>query len=43
VIEALEHDLGRPVVTSNTGALWHCLRQSGLRDAVPGFGALMRR
>ncbi len=42
VIEALEHDLARPVVTSNTGALWHCLRQSGLRDAVPGFGTLMR-
>jgi len=43
VIETLEHDLGRPVVTSNTGALWHCLRQGGLRDAVPGFGTLMRR
>ena len=43
VIEALEHDLGRPVVTSNTGALWHCLRQGGLRDAVSGFGALLRR
>lgn len=43
VIEALEHDLGRPVVTSNSGALWHCLRQAGLRDAVPGFGSLLRR
>lgn len=40
VVEALEHDLGRPVITSNTAALWHCLRQAGLRDHVPGFGAL---
>jgi len=43
IIETLEHDLGRPVITSNTAALWHCLRQAGLRDAVPGFGELLRR
>jgi len=43
VIEALEFDLGRPVVTSNQAALWHCLRQSGIADHVPGFGALLRQ
>ena len=42
VIEALERDLQRPVVTSNQAALWHCLRESGIRDEVEGFGTLMR-
>jgi maleate isomerase len=40
VIEALEQDLDRPVVTSNTAAMWYCLRQSGINDYVPGFGTL---
>ena len=30
VIETLERDLQRPVVTSNQAAAWHCLRQSGI-------------
>lgn len=42
IIEALEHDLGMPVVTSNQAALWFCLRESGLRDCVGGFGRLLR-
>ncbi|HWL46707.1 MAG TPA: arylmalonate decarboxylase [Sphingomonadaceae bacterium] len=42
IIAALEHDLGKPVVTSNTAAFWYCLRQSGLGDVVPGFGRLFR-
>jgi maleate isomerase len=41
IIEVLEHDLGRPVITSNQAALWHCLRQSGLEDRVAGFGRLL--
>ncbi|MFI5011672.1 MAG: arylmalonate decarboxylase [Hyphomicrobiales bacterium] len=41
VIEVLECDLGRPVVTSNTAAVWRCLRESGLQDAVRGFGRLL--
>ena len=40
VIEALEHDLDRPVLTSNSAAMWYCLRQSGINDQVPGFGTL---
>jgi maleate isomerase len=42
VIETLERDLQRPVITSNQAALWHCLRESGITDKVPGFGTLMR-
>lgn len=40
VIAALERDLGRPVVTSNQAMAWHSLRMGGVRDTVPGFGAL---
>lgn len=36
----LEARLGRPVVTSNTAALWHSLRLLGIGDSVPGFGRL---
>ena len=43
IIETLEHDLGRPVVTSNQAALWHALRQGGIRDPIAGFGELLAR
>jgi maleate isomerase len=42
LIEALEQDLGRPVVTANQASLWHGLRQAGVRPAVEGYGALLR-
>lgn len=41
VIDRLERDLGRPVVTSNQAITWHCLRQGGIADKVRGFGALL--
>lgn len=41
VIEALERELGRPVVTSNQAITWHCLRKGGIEDEVRGFGALL--
>ena len=40
VIEELEEALRRPVITSNQAALWCALRTMGLRDVVPGLGAL---
>ena len=42
VIDALEQELGRPVVTSNQAIAWHCLRRGGIGDKVRGFGALLR-
>ena len=39
--EELEAALGRPVVTSNTAAVWHCLRTMGIPDRVQGFGQLL--
>jgi maleate isomerase len=42
VIEELERDLGKPVVTSNQAALWCSLRAAGIGDNVPGLGSLLR-
>lgn len=42
IIEPLERDLGKPVLTSNQCGLWGSLRRLGVRDALPGFGALLR-
>jgi len=42
VIEDLERDLAKPVVTSNQAAIWCSLRAAGIRDDVRGLGALLR-
>jgi maleate isomerase len=42
IIESLERDLGKPVVTSNQALVWHVLRTSGFRDAPPGMGTLLQ-
>jgi maleate isomerase len=42
IIEALEAELGRPVVTSNQAMAWSALRRGGIADPVPGFGTLLR-
>ena len=41
VIEPLEADLDRPVVTSNQAMVWHSLKKLGINDRVPGYGRLM--
>lgn len=40
IVQPLENALHRPVITSNTAAMWHCLRTAGIADAVAGFGRL---
>ncbi|WP_426139183.1 maleate cis-trans isomerase family protein [Pseudomonas sp. DWP3-1-2] len=40
IIETVEAELGRPVVTSNQAMLWHCLRLLGRTEPVRGFGKL---
>jgi maleate isomerase len=39
-IEAIEQATGKPVVSSNQGMLWQCLRLAGVADKVPGYGRL---
>jgi len=43
IIEALESDLGKPVITSNQAMAWHVLRSVGVRDAIQGYGTLLSR
>lgn len=42
IIEPLERELGRPVVTSNQAMLWHCLQLLGRSAPVDGLGVLFR-
>lgn len=42
ILEALELDLKRPVISANQASLWHCLRLSGVRAPVAGYGSLLR-
>ena len=42
LIEALEKELGRPVVTANQASLWRCLQHAGIQDPISGYGALLR-
>jgi maleate isomerase len=40
LIEMLEDDLGKPVVTSNQATAWNMLRLAGIRDQFGGYGQL---
>lgn len=42
VIEELEHELGKPVISSNQALAWHALRLVGYREHVENFGQLLR-
>ncbi|MGF1528689.1 MAG: aspartate/glutamate racemase family protein [Candidatus Competibacterales bacterium] len=43
VIEALEADLGKPVISANQATLADCLRLLGVGDVQPGYGSLFSR
>lgn len=40
VLQALEDDLGKPVISSTGSMVWNALRTAGIRDRVPGYGRL---
>ncbi len=40
IVDALENDVGKPVVVSNQAMMWDCLRLAGIEDVVPGYGRL---
>jgi len=42
ILEALEQDLQRPVVSANQASLWHCLRLSGVHATIDGYGSLLK-
>jgi maleate isomerase len=41
VIESLEADLGKPVVSSNTASMWKLFELAAIHDKVPGAGRLL--
>lgn len=42
VLEMLEADLEKPVLSSNAAMVWHALRLAGIRQPIPGYGRLLR-
>jgi maleate isomerase len=42
VLDPLEQDLGKPVVSSVQASLWRALRLAGVRQPIDGFGRLLR-
>jgi maleate isomerase len=43
VLEALEAEFGKPVISSASASLWHALRVAGVGDSIAGFGCLLQR
>lgn len=43
VIDKLERDLQKPVVTSNQASMWNVLRLAGIRDKIEGYGQLFTK
>jgi maleate isomerase len=41
IIDKLETDLGKPVVTSNQATIWNLLRLAGIKDKIAGYGKLL--
>jgi maleate cis-trans isomerase len=42
VLEDLERDLLKPVISSVQASFWQALRLAGIRQPIPGFGRLLR-
>ena len=41
IIDQLETDLQKPVVTSNQATMWNMLRMANIKDPIQGFGRLL--
>jgi maleate isomerase len=41
VLELLEQDLGKPVISSASAMMWHALRLVGVRQPISGYGRLL--
>jgi maleate cis-trans isomerase len=42
MIQPLEDDLGKPVVSSSVGQIWNPLHELGIRTRITGYGTLLR-
>ena len=43
IIEPLEQDLGKPVITANQVIMWHALRLASIGAVLTGYGSLFAR
>jgi maleate isomerase len=41
VLQELEKELGKPVLSTSQVTLWHALKLAGHRHGVKGFGGLL--
>jgi maleate cis-trans isomerase len=41
VLEVLEKDLGKPVLSSASAMMWHALRLAGVGQPIAGYGRLL--
>lgn len=41
VLELLEQDLRKPVISSASAMMWHVLRSCGVNQPIPGYGRLL--
>ena len=42
VLQALEDDVGKPVISSASAMMWNALRVAGVHATIPGYGRLLR-
>ena len=43
IIEKLEQETGKPVISSNQTTMWYALRKLGIKDSIKGFGLLLEK
>jgi len=43
IIDRLERELGKPVVTSNQASAWYALKRMGRKEQIRGFGSLFEK
>jgi maleate isomerase len=43
VVEQLERELGKPVITSTQATLWQLFRSAGIKDRIDGYGQLLAK
>lgn len=41
ILDALERDLGKPVISAASAMMWRALQIAGVRECLPGYGRLL--
>jgi len=41
ILETLEQDLGKPVISAASAMMWNALQLAGVRNGIPGYGRLL--